>query len=1056
MAAGSVMAVLFLMALCLLNAPQALATTNKPSTTPTTDGGIVWCEGAYPEAPSYGETQSVPYSEYVEPFTGTAYPATIAPDGLAQNPISAWDAWMDNSILTNQIGGVGFGATAETAAPTTGDADDRYAIQVDYWNSVATGEKVQAYDLNAGTWSGYTTAGALGYSTGNSCVLFYYNTGNIGQFTITYPATPSAPVASEQTWVTANGNAFPYDGNAPYSLGVTDGGPTGYVSTFKGCSWDANSCTAGSAVLSSTHQTQAANTDANTFPQLLSTLSSIPSAWNIEYNTNYGDPGNTDGYHIWDASYDIWFDKTGWTGVGQAPYGDARGQNDGLEIMVWMNSNSSYVDSPGSKPDQAFAGAGTTFNDNPNGGWAQPSGIPRDQVLINNVVYDVWSSRLNNAYYGYLAPGAALPTGYPYPASPAGYAVAAGGTDQDACSSLSVNGGNGTSCGTEWNVVSFVATKYNGTDYRATNMTMDTKVFTDYIQGIPDGLWQEVSNTYSSTYGYRVPTGTAAGALGCPSSAMNAQGAALTSSNSAACLEPSWWLTSVDAGFEPWEGGNGLQSNSFQAHVITSSTAVQSGVTTSNGSPVVNWTVPFDVEFPGCPVSGATTSSSAYQQVASGSPTVTIEGYAGEPFTYSGTAYATGEPMTWIGPNGPGPADYLVGSLQAASQSPLLGSPMTWNATENMYVLQINSLVPINSDSWGGVQDAIVTISADCSGNTNYQTSFDVFIDPSGQVVYNDGKTPVQGATVTLLYSPSDSSTGPFAPVPNNNNGLSSDIMDPIDNTVNSMASTKYGNYAWDVAPGFYEVNATLNNCGSVTSPVQDVVSTPIVNLTLELPCAPPAPVTVVAPSIPAVPTGLAAEATTSSQLNLVWQSILPPLNASTNGWTYTVYETSPAAKTIATGITGNNYIVTGLNPATDYTFTVVAVDSAGSSPQSSPVSITTQQPPAGQCHVSYNVQSAQPGVNNGLDVNINITNTGTTAIYPWTLSFAFPGNQKISYAWNTAETQSGENVSLSSTANWESIPAGSTLTGAVGFNGSFTGTNTNPTAFYLNGQLCQ
>jgi len=89
------------------------------------------------------------------------------------------------------------------------------------------------------------------------------------------------------------------------------------------------------------------------------------------------------------------------------------------------------------------------------------------------------------------------------------------------------------------------------------------------------------------------------------------------------------------------------------------------------------------------------------------------------------------------------------------------------------------------------------------------------------------------------------------------------------------------------------------------------------------------------------------------------------------------------------------------------------------------------------------------------LTVDINIQNTGKTAIYPWTLGWTFPGNQKINYAWNVNESQTGEKVSMSSIASWESIPAGSTLTGAVGFNGTYTGANTNPTAFTLNGLPC-
>ena len=164
----------------------------------------------------------------------------------------------------------------------------------------------------------------------------------------------------------------------------------------------------------------------------------------------------------------------------------------------------------------------------------------------------------------------------------------------------------------------------------------------------------------------------------------------------------------------------------------------------------------------------------------------------------------------------------------------------------------------------------------------------------------------------------------------------------------------------------------------------------------------------------------------------------------------------SLTSTTIASGITATNYEVTGLNPNTSYSFAVVAVDAGGSSSESTTASTTTQSAPAGACHVTYNVQSATPGVNNGLTVGFNIQNTGTTAIYPWTLSWTFPGNQTISYAWNASVNQNGASVALSSSAPWESISAGSTLYSAVGFNGSYTGTNAVPTAFYLNGALCQ
>ena len=218
---------------------------------------------------------------------------------------------------------------------------------------------------------------------------------------------------------------------------------------------------------------------------------------------------------------------------------------------------------------------------------------------------------------------------------------------------------------------------------------------------------------------------------------------------------------------------------------------------------------------------------------------MTINGYQGvyPQYPYSGpvagiTTLPPAIPITWLGPNGPvtGYPNVVSGWQTTGGQQQL-----TWNASEGMYVAVINSTYPLSSD---GYPYAIVNITADCGGTTS-TSSFDVFIDPSGRVLYPDGKTPVVGATVTLLDSASGSANGPFEAVPNNNFGLSSDVMSPDGNTLNPMPSTQYGTYAWDVTPGYYEVNANLAGCGSVTSPLQHVVTAPITNLILNLPCAP-------------------------------------------------------------------------------------------------------------------------------------------------------------------------------------------------------------------------
>ncbi len=991
--------ILLVITVGLLTVPSARATTATAA-----DGGVVWCNGYLPPASTLAAINA-----YVYP-TIPLFSADTAPDGLAANPNNVPDAWDTNPALwPGDPLTSGFGFTAETvtpAAPTS--PNDRYAMQLDYWNSIVSGVAIDQWDIATSAIDGTTTAGSLGYSYGNSCVLVYTSGSNAGQFTITYPATPSltqakllanfgvtnttqpTSVPTEAQWAQLYQNSY----EPPYIYGATAGGPTGYVSTFKGCSWDANSCTAGSAVLTAANPTPASTTDLNVFPQVLSNITSIPTTWGITSDPNYGTPFVDNGSNIWDASYDIWFDTTGQTGVGKGPgqYGTARGQNDGLEIMVWMNSLHSYVDAPSVPTPNAS-------------GYAQPSGWPREQVLINNVVYDVWTSRLNNPYFGANSPNATY----------SHINVVPGGQEPYTCNTLATYwntttaavGTNTTSvtCGTEWNVVSFVATKYNGTDYRKTSMSMDTKVFTDYILGIPDGLWQTVS---APTAGDRVDIGITSpnGVLSCPASSMDGQ-QTNPPTNPNACLSQSWLLTSVDAGFEPWAGGNGLESQSFIAHVNTHSTAVQSGNLTATGQPIVFWGSPFDIVYSGC-------ASNASPNTAS----FTISG-----FYNPNAGISTGTPVTW-------PASGIP-----VAMAPVDGSP-------NLFSYSVPAMSPMHGT-------ATINFTSSCG---NYSVS--IFIDPSGQVFYSDGKTPVSGATVTLLNSTSGSAGGPFGAVPNHNYGLTSAVMAPDGNTLNPMPSTQFGAYGWDVAPGYYEVTAELAGCGSVTSPVQHVITTPITNLFLNLPCAPPPPVAVVPASIPSVPESLTATVASSSRINLSWTSVPMPLNATSV--TYTVEEVSPTSTVIASGITATSYIVTGLNPNTSYGFAVVAVDAGGSSPASTTASITTQQAPAGKCHVTYNVQSATPGVNNGLTVSFNIQNTGTTALYPWTLSWAFPGNQQISYAWNATKTQSGASASLTSAAPWESIPAGGTLYSAVGFNGTYTGTNAVPSAFYINAALCQ
>ena len=100
-------------------------------------------------------------------------------------------------------------------------------------------------------------------------------------------------------------------------------------------------------------------------------------------------------------------------------------------------------------------------------------------------------------------------------------------------------------------------------------------------------------------------------------------------------------------------------------------------------------------------------------------------------------------------------------------------------------------------------------------------------------------------------------------------------------------------------------------------------------------------------------------------------------------------------------------------------------------------------------CPVTYTVVGSWPG---GFQGGISITNTGTTPINSWTLTWTFPGNQQITQLWGGNVTSQGETVTVTDLSWDASIPVGGTMS-SVGFIAN--GTAATPTAFVLNGVAC-
>lgn len=103
-------------------------------------------------------------------------------------------------------------------------------------------------------------------------------------------------------------------------------------------------------------------------------------------------------------------------------------------------------------------------------------------------------------------------------------------------------------------------------------------------------------------------------------------------------------------------------------------------------------------------------------------------------------------------------------------------------------------------------------------------------------------------------------------------------------------------------------------------------------------------------------------------------------------------------------------------------------------------------------CHVSYSVVG---NWGTGIEVNLVIENSGRTNLSGWTLAWRFSGDQAITNFWTGVESQSGATVTVTNESYNGTVPAGGSVLG-VGFLASYSGTNSAPSSFTLNGVACK
>ena len=255
--------------------------------------------------------------------------------------------------------------------------------------------------------------------------------------------------------------------------------------------------------------------------------------------------------------------------------------------------------------------------------------------------------------------------------------------------------------------------------------------------------------------------------------------------------------------------------------------------------------------------------------------------------------------------------------------------------------------------------------------------------------------------------------------------GGSLDVL--IDNEDPSNAYTvnlAYNGFTPSGSPTVYTYGLNGTSITSATGSSSSSVTVQPYSLTvIQLPGSGGTGVT--APGAPGQPVASGLSSSTSGSTSGVATLTWPAAAAGTYPVAdYQVYQQGSGGSTTLTGTTtGTTLSLSGLTVGASYTYDVVAVDSQGNtSLPSPPVTFTVPPPANSSCAVHYAVSSSWPG---GFGAAITITNKGSTALSPWTLTFTFPAaGEAVQGGWNGTWSQSGEQVTVNA-ASWNaSIPA--------------------------------
>jgi endoglucanase len=105
-------------------------------------------------------------------------------------------------------------------------------------------------------------------------------------------------------------------------------------------------------------------------------------------------------------------------------------------------------------------------------------------------------------------------------------------------------------------------------------------------------------------------------------------------------------------------------------------------------------------------------------------------------------------------------------------------------------------------------------------------------------------------------------------------------------------------------------------------------------------------------------------------------------------------------------------------------------------------VDVNGAAPVPPSCTVTYTLENSSNG---SMQANVILTDTGNSPLNGWQLSWAFPGDTKITSMWAGDYTQSGTAVTVTNASYDGTVAAGAST--EIGFDGTYSSNDAPPTS---------